>query len=122
MAQKTQKGRMCQFPTYETRSQKRLLERVERLSKVLEMNAPKIIIVAECALVAEAALGFLGPELLVKIGQDMIKNTRLRVGYCHGCGALREEGYSVLCKKCQESAKDDAQKYTKLLGHKGKQS
>lgn len=84
----------------------------ERLVKLIDLNAPDVIIANEVSILFKKALG-LNSKMAEIFAEDIARPARAWAGRCYSCGGEIEGLHSHVsdscCKACHEKFKSDLQ-------------
>lgn len=89
----------------------RLIERVDRLKRLLELNSPLVVIAKEIGMVTEVGMAFCGPEYPIGLEQLMQERWRIMFGfciYCEGSNPRRASNPEHACDICQSRGQRDS--------------
>src|ERR1700680_1353445 len=63
----------------------RLDNRVRRFAKLIEINAPAVVVGNELILVIESTVAYFGAGVLTAIGHRIVQDQKGKLGYCMSC-------------------------------------
>lgn len=83
----------------------RLLLSAKRLVKMLEINAPEIVMAREIGMLVERGIAVCGPQILTHVEQSLLRSMWLSSGLCMFCG--KERGNDKhMCDACITEAEE----------------
>ena len=88
--------------TFKQHCKKRLVNNVERLQKILALDAPDVILAAEMVMLLNNAKGAFGEELVKAQLEDDLKSIRQGWAYCQHCDSqvAIERSHHPICEQC----------------------
>lgn len=71
--------------SFEELQLKRLKKLAAQLVNLLKDGVPKAIIAHQISMIAQAGIGYCGPQILTILGKSMLRDIRKNNGFCPSC-------------------------------------